>query len=165
VFEESAGLTRRETLKRGLKLGAVLWVTPVVQAVGMRPALAQTVSPDPCLQTAAFRAKSDGTDDFESMPGFGNNDCLNCGGAPGVDGDLYFTISGNSNSVTVTLTDPDCQITAIAAKGGNDNDGVPPDNSCNDGAVALDGQSATVTRPVAGGISHVEVCFTCCVED
>lgn len=44
-FEQSGGLTRRETLKRGLKLGAVLWVTPVVQAVGMRPAMAQEVSP------------------------------------------------------------------------------------------------------------------------
>ena len=46
---EPVGLTRRETLKRGAKLGgAVLWMTPVVQAVGMRPAFAQRVSPGAC---------------------------------------------------------------------------------------------------------------------
>ena len=44
--QEPIGLTRRDALKRGAKLGgAVLWMTPVVQAVGMRPALAQGVSP------------------------------------------------------------------------------------------------------------------------
>ena len=40
------GLSRRDFLKRGAALGgALVWVTPVVQVVGMRPAFAQTVSP------------------------------------------------------------------------------------------------------------------------
>ena len=40
------GLSRRDFLKRSAALGgALVWVTPVVQAVGMRPAFAQTVSP------------------------------------------------------------------------------------------------------------------------
>ncbi len=40
------GLSRRDFLKRSAALGgALVWVTPVVQAVGMRPAFAETVSP------------------------------------------------------------------------------------------------------------------------
>jgi hypothetical protein len=39
------GLTRREVLKKGAKLGGtLLWVAPVVQAVGMSPAMAQVAS-------------------------------------------------------------------------------------------------------------------------
>lgn len=39
------GLTRREALKRGLAVGATLaWATPVVQAVGIRPAFAAAPS-------------------------------------------------------------------------------------------------------------------------
>ena len=39
-------ITRRQALKRGVVLGGALaWATPVVQVVGMRPAMAQTVSP------------------------------------------------------------------------------------------------------------------------
>jgi hypothetical protein len=162
--QESEGLTRRETLKRGLKLGAVLWVTPVVQVVGMRPAFAQTVSPDPCVRTAAFKAKTDG-DGFENDPG--TLFCAPCGGAEGVDGDEYFTLvavldeEGETEQVTVTLKPgTDCEITDIWAKGGAD------PGSCGQGLVAPGGQSATVGRPPNGaGISHVEVCFTCCVED
>lgn len=48
--EPSGALTRRQALKRGAILGGALaWATPVVQVVGMRPALAQTVSPTGCL--------------------------------------------------------------------------------------------------------------------
>jgi hypothetical protein len=40
------GLTRREALKKGAVLGgALVWTTPLVQAIGMRPAQAQEVSP------------------------------------------------------------------------------------------------------------------------
>ena len=40
------GPARRDFLKRSAALGgALVWVTPVVQVVGMRPAFAQTVSP------------------------------------------------------------------------------------------------------------------------
>jgi hypothetical protein len=45
IHEE--GLTRREALKRGAVFGgvALAWTTPLVQVVGMSPALAQTTSP------------------------------------------------------------------------------------------------------------------------
>ncbi len=40
------GLTRREALKRGAVIaGGLAWATPLVQAVGMRPAFAATTSP------------------------------------------------------------------------------------------------------------------------
>ena len=40
------GITRREALRRGALLGGALtWATPIVQVLGMKPALAQAVSP------------------------------------------------------------------------------------------------------------------------
>ena len=45
-YETPQGLTRREMIKRGALLGGtVMWVTPVVQAVGMSRALAAAPSP------------------------------------------------------------------------------------------------------------------------
>jgi len=38
------GLTRREALKRGALIAGAAWAIPVVQAVGLRPAYAQTTS-------------------------------------------------------------------------------------------------------------------------
>lgn len=161
---EPEGLTRREALKRGAKLtGAVLWVTPVVQAVGMRPALAQAVSPTPCVNERCLRAKSnDDLSSFENSPGVGANDCTDCGGSSGIDGDQFLTISGDEDMVTVMVKDPNCRITSIVARGGNENN--PNGDPCRTGTVAPDGLSATVTRPEAGGISHVEVCFCCCLD-
>jgi hypothetical protein len=47
--EHTQGLTRREVLKKGAVLGGtVLWVAPMVQAIGMSPALAQTPSETSC---------------------------------------------------------------------------------------------------------------------
>jgi hypothetical protein len=47
--ETRQGLTRREVLKKGAMLGGtVLWVVPVVQAVGMSPAMAQVPSETSC---------------------------------------------------------------------------------------------------------------------
>ena len=44
--EPGRGLTRREIIKKGAIVGGtVMWVTPAVQVIGMRPAQAQEVSP------------------------------------------------------------------------------------------------------------------------
>ena len=43
--ERHAGLTRRQALKRGAIFGgALVWATPIVQVVGMKPAFAQVPS-------------------------------------------------------------------------------------------------------------------------
>ena len=43
--DQLGGITRRQALKRGAILGgALVWATPVVQVVGMRPALAAPLS-------------------------------------------------------------------------------------------------------------------------
>ena len=70
-MNESEGLTRRETLKRGLLTGAALWVTPVVQVVGMRPAFAQTVSPADC--DTIYAVKIEILEDAESPCGGSRN--------------------------------------------------------------------------------------------
>jgi hypothetical protein len=165
---DSEGLTRRETLKRGLKLtGAVLWVTPVVQVIGMRTALAQ-VSPDPCVRTAHFRAKTNGDQgEWEDTPGAFA--CATCVGAS-ANGDDFFDLvavedeEGETVQVTVTLKPgTDCEITGIWSKGGSDTEPGFPDDSCREGQVAPGGQSATVGKPDnEAAISHVEVCFSCC---
>ena len=44
--KSESGLTRRDVLKQGAALGgALVWGAPMVQVIGMRPALAQTPSP------------------------------------------------------------------------------------------------------------------------
>lgn len=49
------GLTRREAMRRGaIAGGALLWVTPMVQTVGMNRALAQQASPRPQLRGISF---------------------------------------------------------------------------------------------------------------
>ena len=46
--ETSQGISRRDLLRRGAALGgAVVWMTPVVQTLGMGRAFAQTASPPP----------------------------------------------------------------------------------------------------------------------
>ena len=49
------GITRRDLLKKGAALGgAVVWVTPIVQSVGMGRAFAQT--PSPCTPGISYIA-------------------------------------------------------------------------------------------------------------
>jgi hypothetical protein len=161
----SGGITRRDALKRGLKLaGAVAWATPVVQAVGMSPAFAQTASPVPCENQVSLRARAvragGGNSAFQWVddPVFDPAvDCLSCAGATGVDGDDHLAQEPGSRtrtSVTFNLQDPACSITAITGKDG----GV-----CVNGTVGADGMSASVS--VSGFLSEVEVCITCCEDE
>jgi hypothetical protein len=43
----SGGLTRRELLRRGLRLGGAAWAIPVVQVLNMSPAQASGYHPTP----------------------------------------------------------------------------------------------------------------------
>lgn len=56
VGQSQSTITRREILKRGVIVGGgVLWITPVVQTLGMGPAFAAPVSGEACKMTV--RAK------------------------------------------------------------------------------------------------------------
>jgi hypothetical protein len=67
--EINGGLTRREVLKKGAKLGGtLLWVAPMVQAVRMSPAMAQivsTASTECCLNLEILATKGDNNPDDE----------------------------------------------------------------------------------------------------
>lgn len=78
------GVTRREALKKGARLGgALVWAIPVVQTVGMSSAMAQTVSEGNCCLEVNIVSIDVG--DFDT--GVGNNDIrvtfngTNCGTA------------------------------------------------------------------------------------
>jgi hypothetical protein len=155
---DSAGISRRDMLKRGAALGgAVVWATPVVQVIGMSPALATTASPVPCTTFVSYRAKAEWNGSeyvWESNPGVGRNDCDDCGGAEGVDGSAFLNITGDDEVATVTVISSDCSLTGmVVAKAGRD--------GCFDGS----GDSTSMTVTTDGkGISHVEVCFECCAD-
>ena len=58
---QQTGLTRREVLKKGAVLGGALaWGTPVVQVIGMRPAVAQVTSPT-CENLYCVKAEFSGS--------------------------------------------------------------------------------------------------------
>ena len=92
-----SGLTRREILKRGAVLGgALVWGTPVVQVIGMRPAMAQSTSPD-CPNLYCLKAEVSGG----SLGSFGP-----LGGGQGGQG------QGQGNCIT---EDEDCNPNVPAA--------------------------------------------------
>ena len=80
--ETGQGISRRDLLRRGAALGgAVVWMTPVVQTLGMGRAFAQTASPPPgggqdisyvginvVCSTESFFVKWEGGG-WEEMPG------------------------------------------------------------------------------------------------
>ena len=75
------GLTRREALKRGAAFGgALLWATPVVQAIGMSRALAEGTSGN--CKTYCIKFEFTGGDDDLSGSwselGNGRGNCLVC---------------------------------------------------------------------------------------
>ncbi len=65
----SEGITRRDLLKKGAVLGgAVVWVTPIVQSVGMGRAFAQTTSP--CMPPISYIAMNVSCPDVDGGPLF-----------------------------------------------------------------------------------------------
>ncbi len=63
------GITRRDLLKKGAVLGgAVVWVTPIVQSVGMGRAFAQTTSP--CMPPISYIAMNVSCPDADGGPLF-----------------------------------------------------------------------------------------------
>ena len=130
---ESQGVTRRDLLRRGAVLGgAVVWMTPVVQTIGMSRAFAQTASPDPCTPAISYVAMNvtcGGTDYFikwedggwESDP----KETPGCNFTPVGDmvkgSDLGFSASASGGNVTITPGEL-CTVNEVAVKGGQNCD-------------------------------------------
>jgi hypothetical protein len=163
----SDGISRREALKRGLKLtGAVMWATPVVQAIGMSPALAQNTSPTCTVWYAVKIDPSDGPPPNFCIDISGQNNPNGVGQCLDVDDlDVGPTAGGCSHIVSVfappdsdldwtVVLAPDCEFKVGFIKAGND-PCAPAGN--------WDPTTNTVTFPNTGSpaISHVELAFCC----
>jgi len=159
------GLSRRDFLKRSAALGgALVWVTPVVQAVGMRPAFAQTVSPPEngngvCDNFFAVKFEQGGLcENIWNQTTTNTGKCLDVSdmGVSPISGDMACSlVSLNEVSDTewiVTLA-PDCDflVAQIGFKLGEAFGG------CQDGGT-LTGNN-TITFEAGSGISHVELVF------
>ena len=144
------GITRRDLLKKGAVLGgAVVWVTPIVQSVGMGRAFAQTTSPctppisyiamNVTCPTGEFFIKWEGDEfmDFERYPGqtpgceedFTMNMVHVYGGIPD---DKYplglgFEVDPQPDGTHIITVPPGCTVDLVAVKGGQECDVfVPP---------------------------------------
>lgn len=173
--EDHGGLTRRDMIKKGALLGGTLmWTTPAIQAVGMRPALAQTPSPT-CNVWYAVKIERVGElgdwecfDIFDQTNPNGTGTCLDVEDAPltvSAGGCGHITVEhvapeGAADKTWVVRLDPDCQSAAgaqCAIKTGQ--------ASCVVGGCQWDPIERTLTfeSPNGQDISHVEFTF-CCSE-
>ncbi len=153
------GLSRRDFLKRGAALGgALVWVAPVVQVVGMRPAFAQSVSPA-CTDSFAIKFEEGGLcENIWNQTTTNTGKCLDVSdmGVNPIEGAMACSlVSLNEVSDTewiVTLA-PGCDflVSAIEFKLGQ------PFGGCQPGGE-WDGAN-TVTFDSGSGISHVELVF------
>jgi hypothetical protein len=167
-------LDRREFLKRGAALGgALVWATPVVQLVGMRPALAQVASPA-CNVWYAAKVERPDEDGLKCDTPGGAQDCLDIsqleadlGLTPGSIGDGCDHIAsyeipeeGAANKDWKIVLDEDCQFVH-----GSGRCYWKTATACSDDEVCTY-DHATRTLTFAAGtqdISHVEFAF-CCEE-
>ncbi len=145
------GITRRDLLKKGAVLGgAVVWVTPIVQSVGMGRAFAQTTSP--CMPPISYIAmnvscpdvdggggqveyfiKWEGDEflDFEidpgSVPGCGDflMNALHVYGGIG-NGGLGFDVDPQPDGTHIITVGPGCSVQLVAVKGGQQCDVFMP---------------------------------------
>ena len=132
------GITRRDLLKKGAALGgAVVWVTPIVQSVGMGRAFAQAPSPTPCdpgISYIAMNVTCGGTPYFikwEDANGFTSEfetdpwsvpECESLISPVGLkfDGDdLGFMVDVNSDGTALVTVGPLCTVDAGVVKGGS----------------------------------------------
>jgi hypothetical protein len=135
------GITRRDILKKGAVLGgAVVWVTPIVQSVGMGRAFAQAVSPCmPPISYIAMNVTCDGDQffikwegdeflDFEFEPG-NTPDCpftMNEDHVYGGIGGLGFEVDPQPDGTHIITVGPGCTVELVAVKGGQECDVFAP---------------------------------------
>jgi len=166
------GLTRRELLKRGAAIGgALVWATPVVQLIGMQPALAAHVS-ELCI-CAKFNGCTDGGD-WQVLGTENPGNCLTSTDH-GVDCDRQFppdqTFKPVDNAgqcgldefcvqfdgLDVTIYFPSyCTLTAVAEKRGAGKGGDPCIFHLSAGS-----ETSPFMFTVTSECSHLEFCFQC----
>ena len=134
------GITRRDLLKKGAVLGgAVVWVTPIVQSVGMGRAFAQTTSPcTPPISYIAMNVEcppdADGDRFFfikweadlgefgmfevdpASVPGC--SDIFSPAGVKMDGDDLGFEVTVDASGIATVTVGPGCTVLAGVVKGG-----------------------------------------------
>ena len=134
------GITRRDLLKKGAVLGgAVVWVTPIVQSVGMGRAFAQAVSP--CTPPISYIAMNVSCPDADDGPLFfikweadlgefglweahpksvpGCSDIFEPDGLK-ILGDVHlgFSVSVDPGGIATVTIGPGCTVIAGVVKGG-----------------------------------------------
>lgn len=138
----SQGITRRDLLKKGAVLGgAVVWVTPIVQSVGMGRAFAQVTSPcTPPISYIAMNVTCGGIQsfikwegdeflDFEYDPGTTPGCTFTMIGdhVYGGIGGLGFSVDPQADGTHIITVGPGCTVQLVAVKGGQECDVfVPP---------------------------------------
>lgn len=190
--ETNQGLTRREILKRGAALGGALaWSAPIVQVVGMSPALAQQTCTTYCFKfefdkvqngSVTCDSTSSGapllTGSFVGDLG-GAQGCLACppgatSGLPPNASDICF-FGDLEDEVTICLPD-NCTSSGTGGRGGlqqlaakcGSRDGScgilnqPAEVDCTCSACAGTKQVTIGVCPNGKGISHIEFVLTCC---
>lgn len=177
--ETSSGITRRDLLKRGAALGGALaWSTPMVQMIGMSPALAQVPS-DVCICIKTTGCTND--DVWEEL---GSGTAGNCFDDLGIDlGDCDLGFDPNPEDFlvgdcvnleddqvciefhngTATLHFPEyCTLKYVGEKGGTDSCIDRSPGSVDGGSFNADGSyTFPIDRSEGTECSHIEVCLDC----
>ena len=175
---DQSGLSRRELLKRGAALGgALLWTTPLIQAIGMSPAFAQQASASPCSVFYAIKVGKLGVCENIStqdlVPSAGK--CLDVvalagGSAVSNLGCAKLGALSQADERLWTIGLPSCDILNIGVKlgGGSECDVSGPGPTVIDpGRIEAQWDASTKILTVQslvtqqGGISHVEIFFCC----
>jgi hypothetical protein len=116
VSEPSSGITRRELLKRGAIVGvATLWVTPIVQTVGMGRAFAQDTSEQCLYYCIVWQPSEPGAPSNWAVSG--GDKCLPCRAdtVAGLPPDIeYFTVVYDEVERTYTVTYPEAYELALS---------------------------------------------------
>ncbi|HDL48403.1 MAG TPA: hypothetical protein ENH33_00370 [Actinobacteria bacterium] len=171
MSEEQQGLTRRQMLKRGAVFGgALVWAVPVVQTIGMTPALAETTSPPVggCQTHYAIRVDRSGCTDIAGRkPGEG---CLDTSGAVEGGCSIYEPAFDVANGLAVPFG---CKVKVLdyafrvepQSDAGGEDQGPLRQGKCLKPGLEADGNAVTFATPDTElEFSYVEIIF-CCDDD
>jgi hypothetical protein len=186
-IQKAEGLTRREVLKKGALLGGALaWGTPVVQVIGMRPALAQTTSPD-CPNLYCLKAEVSGGSlgPFGPLGGGQGKGKGNCLGTPdNCDHDvpqsildyLNSNVSGDPETGFTVKLPPGCRLAELSGGSEDPFGGMGPAAAAKCGkkgtpgsqdpadwcfGPTIEGNELTFICDNDSAVSHIELIICC----